>query len=544
MNKFLTIIALAATTAAVAEVKTASWIADGMVLQRNQPIVLCGTADAGEVVEIVLDKKKFSTAATETGTWSIELPAQNPKKKGRTTQLTIAGRAIENVLVGDVFLCSGQSNMELPISRVREMFEQEISTFASDEIRILTVPKTFNFAAPQDDFVGAKWQAIEPANVNNVSAICYFFAKKLVAQTGVPVGIVNASWGGTPIEAWMSEEAISEFPLALAEKKLYENDDYRASIKRTEGMAYHAWNTTLYASDPGKQSATQWSADVVDCADWTTCQMPGQLPIVLPENYAEAANVGRSKAGSHWLRKTFDAPVEVAGKQAVIRLGCIVDADSVWVNGVYVGSTGYMYPPRIYTIPAGVLREGQNNVTVRIVSNGARPELVVEKPYKIIADDVEIALDGQWFYRRGAVMPQAPSMMFFCYKPVCLYNAMIAPLRAMKFAAAVWYQGETNVGREVEYAHLFRAMADDWRRTFSQSELPIYVIELAKYLADDDLDQPAWMRFRDMQRQLPERVEGVHTIENRDLGEWNDIHPLDKKTVAERLATSVRENLK
>lgn len=247
--------------------------------------------------------------------------------------------------------------------------------------------------------------------------------------------------------------------------------------------------------------------------------------------------------GSHWLRKDVDIPQNYSGKEAILRLGCIVDADSVYVNGQFVGTTGYQYPPRIYKIPAGLLKAGKNNVTVRLISNGGQPSFVPEKPYKIIipseGQNEEISLEGTWKYRLGAPMPNAPSMMFFCYKPVCLYNAMIAPLKNYTFNGVIWYQGESNVSRRNEYASLLTAMIADWRRTFDRQDLPFYIVELADFLSKDDIDgRKAWAEMR--QEQAMAAKQNTHTtlIKNSDLGEWNDIHPLNKKTLGERVANA------
>ncbi len=525
---------------ASAEVKLAPWIGNGMVLQREVEATLSGTATPGEVVKVTFKKKTYESTADNEGKWKVSLPKQ---KAGGPYTISIGGREISDVLFGDVFLCSGQSNMELPVERVTDMFADEVAQYENASIRFFTVPKVTNFHAPQTDIPATEWKTCTPASVMSVSALGYFFAKELNAQTGVPVGIVVSAWGGTPIEAWVSEETISAYPLALAEKKLYEDDRYCKEIKVKEGQDYAAWNRVLYAMDPGKQASPQWSKEAVDDSDWTEVDMFDEWIDTRDLTERERLNTSRSDAGSYWLRKTVDLPASMARQKATLRLGCIVDADSVWVNGTFVGNVTYMYPPRIYTIPEGVLREGRNVVVVRVVSNGGKPSFVREKPYKIIVGNEEVSLEGAWKYRRGAVTTPAPSMMFFCYKPVCLYNAMLSPLRDMQVSGAVWYQGESNVGREEEYALLLPDLMTDWRRTFAQPQMPFYIIELAGFLAQDDPDQPAWMRFRDMQREVAEKEQLCEVIYNRDLGEWNDIHPLDKKTLAQRLVDKVLPSL-
>ena len=249
-------------------------------------------------------------------------------------------------------------------------------------------------------------------------------------------------------------------------------------------------------------------------------------------------------AGSHWLRQNVEIPQTWSDKEVTLRLGCIIDADSVYVNGTFVGTTGYQYPPRIYRIPAGTLKPGVNNITVRIISNGGQPRFVQEKPYKLICDNESIDLKEEWKYRLGTPMPSAPNMMFFCYKPVCLYNAMIAPLQHYTLRGTVWYQGESNVSRRNEYATLLTTMIADWRRTFGQPESPFYIVELADYLSKEDISgRKAWAEMRLEQAKAAQATPNAFLIRNSDLGEWNDIHPLDKKTLGNRVADKVLETL-
>lgn len=550
-NKFrlgvAALLCLCAALGAEAKVKLPSLISDGMVLQREQPVKVWGTADAGERVTVKFLtakaapgeacitwpagqkggklKSEYTAVADADGQWSVTLPAM---KAGGPYRMQVNDIELKDVLVGDVWLCSGQSNMELPVSRVTDMFAEEIAAYDNDKIRHIIVPKTYNFHAPQADMPRAAWKPLTQENVMEFSALAYFFARAAYEKTGIPVGLINSSWGGTPVEAWISEEGLKEFPLYINDKRLYEDDGYCARIKRLEGENFHRWNTALYRGDAGLHEATPWYAADYDDSAWTSVDM-----------FARTwGNNGLNPVGgSHWLRKDVTLPASWQGKEAVIRLGCIVDADSVYVNGAFVGTTGYQYPPRIYRIPAGVLKAGRNNVTVRIISNGGQPGFVREKPYKILCGTEEVSLEGEWKYRQGAPMPGAPGMMFFCYKPVCLYNAMIAPLSAYSLKGVIWYQGESNVGRRNEYAPLLTAMIADWRKTFGNEELPFYIVELADFLHQSDTGgRRAWAEMRREQAKAAEMNTNATLIRNSDLGEWNDIHPLDKKTLGQRVA--------
>lgn len=514
-----------------AKVKLPALISDGMVLQREQPLKVWGTADAGENITVKFMKKTYNTTANVDGKWDITLP---PLKAGGPYLMEINDIKLHDILIGDVWLCSGQSNMELPVGRVTDMFAQEIAAYSNEKIRHIIIPKVYNFHTPQEGIPATNWKRLTQESVMEFSALAYFFAKEMYEKTGMPIGLINSSWGGTPVEAWISEEGLKEFPLYINAKRLYEDDNYCSNIKKVEGESFYRWNLALYRGDAGLHESTPWYAANYDDSNWQKVNMFSPT---------WGNNGLNPTGGSHWLRKDVEIPQTWNGKEAVLRLGCIVDADSVYVNGVFVGTTGYQYPPRIYRIPAGVLKAGTNNVTVRLISNGGQPSFVQEKPYKIICGNEEVSLEGEWKYRLGAPMPNAPDMMFFCYKPICLYNAMIAPLKNYAVRGAIWYQGESNVSRRNEYASLLTAMITDWRRTFNNPELPFYIVELADFLHKNDINgRKEWAEMRQEQAKAAEMNTHATLIKNSDLGEWNDIHPLDKKTLGKRVVEAVLKN--
>ncbi len=530
---FTTILLAALCIGAEAKVRIPSVFGDGMVFQRGEPIRVWGRADSGESFGICWKDACHPVTAGEDGRWEIRL---SPCNAGGPYTLKIADITIKDILIGDVFLCSGQSNMELPVSRVTDMFAEEIASYENTQIRQYIVPDTVNFIEPQEDTPESGWKACTQENVMEFSALAYFYAKEIHRKTGVPVGIVNCCWGGTPVEAWTSEEALADFPRHINEKRLYEDPVYCERIKQLEGEDFHRWNTALHDGDPGMNEESPWYAADYHDNDWKTVDLfskdwgnDGHIPL----------------AGSHWLRKNFKVSKKLAGKKAVLRLGCIVDADSVYVNGQFVGTTGYQYPPRIYPIPEGLLKAGVNNVTVRVISNGGQPHFVQDKPYKIICGSKEIDLEGKWKYHLGAPMPKAPEMMFFCYKPVGLYNAMIHPLKNLSFSGVLWYQGESNISNRHEYAAILTAMIGCWRETFNDSGLPFYIVELADFLHKSDTEgRAAWAEMREIQAKAAKMNENTRLIKNSDLGEWNDIHPLDKKTLGKRAAAATLKDLK
>lgn len=530
------------------EIRLANCLGNGMVLQRGVELTIWGFGTAGETVEAsfvktetatalpvpakgkIKSSTKFTAVADTAGQWQITLPAL---KYGGPYALKINDIIVDDILIGDVLLCSGQSNMELPVARVTDMFADEIASYENTRIRQIIIPKEYNFAAPQSDIKPVEWKPLTQADVMQFSALAYFTAKALYAKTGIPVGIVNASWGGTPVEAWIDEEHLVDFPKYINEKRIYEDDDYRRNVKQLEGQAFHRWNVALYRGDAGLHEATPWFSAEYDDSEWTEIDMFSS---------SWATDGLNPCGGSHWLRQHVNVSAECAGQPAVLRMGCIVDSDSLYVNGTFVGSTGYQYPPRIYRLPEGLLHEGDNIITARIVSNGGKPEFIREKPYKIVFRDTEIQLSTKWLYRRGAPMPSAPSMMFFCYKPVCLYNTMIAPIAKMRFGNVVWYQGESNIDRYNEYAALLTTMITNWRETFDNQSLPFFIVELADFLAQDDPGRENWAQLRKAQADAASQTDNATLIKNSDLGEWNDIHPLDKKTLGERVAEAILSN--
>ena len=398
LHRYIVIIVLLfIATASWGEVKLPVILSDGMVMQREKPLKIWGTAEANETVVLSFSKNaaptsskggklknKLSTVTNADGTWEIILPAL---QAGGPSVMQINDITLNDIYIGDVFLCSGQSNMELPVRRVAEAYEEEIKSYSNPLVRQIIIPKEFDFNAPQQDIKPAMWKELNQEKVMSFSAVAYFFAKELINTTNVPVGLINASWGGTPEEARMSEEAIQPFPLYLNDKRRYEDENYRKQIKAVEGQNFAHWNAALYAGDAGLQESTPWFATDYNDNDWE------EVDILNPDWGTNGYNAIN---GSHWFRKDINIPDNWNGKEATLRLGCIVDADSVYVNGVFVGTTGYRYPPRIYKVPANLLKPGKNNITVRLISNGGRPEFVPEKPYKVISGYEEVNPEGNW----------------------------------------------------------------------------------------------------------------------------------------------------
>lgn len=529
MKKMLVFAAFCSVMTMGAVVKPAHIIQDGMVVEYSKPLTLWGTADPNETFDVKINKsRKAKVRADEEGNWEIQLPALKP---GGPYTIQIGDITVSDVLSGDVVLCSGQSNMELFVYRVEDMYGDTIAKYSNDKVRQFIAPKEIAFDGPESDLHGGKWVKTSPSTSANFSALGYFIAMEMNAKTGRPVGIINCSWGGTPIEAWMSEKSLSAYPRQSAQLKIDRDAAYRDRVTATEREKQRRWNAALYAGDPGRKQ--HWEAKTTDISNWDN------VDIIKDKGWTNDGvnNMG----GSHWFVKKINVPTELAAKPAMLRMGVLVDSDSTYVNGEFVGTVSYCYPPRKYKLREGLLQPGENTVAVRLVSNGGRGEFIPEKPYKIVFEGGdEISLEGNWKYKQGMRMPSAPGSTFWCYSPTVLYNSMIAPITKYGVGNVVWYQGESNVSNRNEYGDLLTKMIGLWRTDRQDSSLPFHIVELANYMPEwNKGGRAAWAEMRDVQKKTCEAIDNCNLVENYDLGEWNDIHPLDKLTLAKRVVAKM-----
>ena len=528
----LFLITLFLSVSAFAQVRLPRLVGDGMILQRDVPAKIWGWAAPNEKISLKFRDETHETTADAAGTWEVTLPAQ--KAGGPWTIIVAASNTvrIDNILFGDVWLCSGQSNMETPVSRVTTLFGDEINGYSNPNVRYVKIPLTYDFHAPQTDVASCSWVTLTPTTAPEFSAVAYFFAREMSEKTGVPVGIINSSVGGSPAEAWMGEEALQAFPAHLNDMLLCRSDEFVADMQRLSSLPGRRWHTVLNERDKGLNESVKWSSPDYDDRAWQTVDL-------FDKSWGRNGN--RPANGVFWFRKEVEIPAEYADRPAPLYMGRIVDADSVHVNGVFVGTTGYQYPPRNYTVPAKVLKAGKNIVAVRLVSQAGFPEFVPDKPYKIVLPDREISLEGEWKYNAGALMPPVPGGgIAFQNKPSGLYNAMIAPLKNHAVKGVLWYQGESNTGRHDEYYTLMTALIDGWRKLWNR-DLPFLLVQLANYMEPALVEQRSgWAELREAQRKLSQTVPNTALVVAIDVGEWNDVHPLNKKDVGKRLALQAR----
>jgi sialate O-acetylesterase len=498
-----------------------------MILQRDSKINIWGWASKGEKIKIKFNGKNFKTTANTDGKWLLQLP---PMKAGGPYTMNIDASnhiVINNILIGDVWFCSGQSNMvhQMKLHSVR--YADEIANAHYPEIRHFWIPNMTDLNGPHDDLPLGYWKSANPQDVLDFSAVAYFFAKKIYEKYHVPIGLINASVGGTLIEAWTSEEGLKEFPNIAATIQKNKDTSYVNGITRKRSV-----NSDQKQTDLGMIGS--WFDPGYIPKEWRTINIPG---------YWEDQGV-KDLDGVVWYRKEIDVPASMTNTPSKVFLGRIVDADFLYINGKMVGNTTYQYPQRRYQIPAGILNAGKNVFVVRVINNSGKGGFVPGKPYCLIAGNDTIDLKGDWQYKVGDVFPPAHgggNNFSLNNQPTALYNAMVAPVIHYTIKGFLWYQGEANSSRAKEYAKLLPAMIADWRSKWKEGDIPFLYVQLPNFMEVNYLpSESQWAELREAQlRSLS--VPNVGMAVAIDLGEWNDIHPDRKKEVGERLALAAEK---
>lgn len=492
-----------------AAVRLPALIADRMVLQRDTELKIWGWADSGEKITVRFRGQSYLTEADAAGNWAIRLPAQ---KAGGPYLLQVNEIAIRDVLIGDVWLCSGQSNMETPIERLVERFP-EINESNNHMIRYFKVPTQSALDRRSEIAGGGRWYSAVASEVMNWTALAYFYAQQSYAHTGVPVGMLVSSLGGSNIESWISQDQLKEFPRLLLDRPALDSMHLAQQDRGIRDWIKPDWNDS----------------------SWPTFTVPGWWRDQQLHN-----------KGVVYFRKSFELPGELAGRYGMLYLGTMIDSDSVFVNGHFVGATGYMYPPRKYPVRAGILRAGHNTVTVRLRSTTGNGGFVEGKSYKLLVNDNEINLAGPWKYQVGMDPDLAKS-----YQPRLqninevgskLYNGMIYPIKDVAVSGVIWYQGEANTDSPQTYEQYLRLLIKDWRLTLERPQLPFLLVQLPNYMPKQERpSESGWAGVREAQFKVSRDVPYTALTVNYDIGEWNDIHPLNKKDLAARLLLAARK---
>ena len=549
MRKYLLLCLAFLSLEAVAKISLPQLFQSGMVLQRDKAIPVWGKADAGEMVTIRFNKKQYVTTAGINGKWRINLPKM---KAGGPYTMTVGDIVLTNILIGDVWLLSGQSNIDVTIERVYPQYTQEIDTYENPNVRLFRVQNETDTHGVRDDIkpTPINWKPLNKQNAWLFSAVGYFLGKRMQEQTKVPQGIIVNSWGGTPIEAWISADSLQpDYPLLVKKTQLYQNDSYVKAQAQANMEADRQWQKLLNEQDPGIEQ--NWTAPDFDDADWQTVNQ-------YTTDWALSPKSKRPIIGTIWLRQHIQVDKAHAGKPARLLLGTLFDQDVTYLNGKEIGHTYYQYPPRRYDIPEGMLREGDNVITVRFINKYGMAHFIPEKPYMLAFGDDRMSLNPlptdviplpeNWQMHLGTEMPSCPSGDISLQNlPTTLYNAVLHPLAPYALSGVVWYQGESNTGHPAPYADYLKKMIGCWRDLWHDQQMPFVIVQLANYDGRQQSGFPrpitpqtepmnsGWAQLREAQRIVAKADPRTELAVINDLGETVDIHPLRKKEVAERI---------
>jgi len=511
-----------------AEIHLPQIIGDNMVLQRNQELRIWGWANRMEKVTVHLNEAVESTRAGLDGKWRITLP---PQEAGGPYTMKIRGRNIiklENILIGDVWVCSGQSNMEYRVEAF-PWAEEEASRADFPEIRLFTVPKNTSLT-PADEITGGEWQECGPETVLPFSAVGYFFGRFIHRELDVPVGLLSTNWGGTNIETWTSGEAIGQIPEFTERVATLAEWDADSAFERKKAEMKDIIDKYA-AEEPGIQDGQAvWAENELDLEGW------GRME--LPQLWEGAGLPGLD--GIVWYRLEIELPAEVARRGISLELGPIDDSDWTWVNGHKVGETMQKYNlDRVYEVPPEYLTTGKNIIAVRVEDTGGGGGFHGSaEQMQLVSDDFRISLSGEWRFRvspveldlnMGAIL--GPNS-----NPTLLFNGMIHPILNFRIKGAIWYQGESNASRAYKYRELFPLMIEDWRKHWEYPDMSFMFVQLANFMeASGKPGESTWAELREAQA-MALSLPGTGMAVAIDIGEADDIHPLNKQDVGKRLA--------
>ncbi|MCB0633745.1 MAG: sialate O-acetylesterase [Lewinella sp.] len=514
-----------------AQIRLPKLVGDHMVIQRDQKLKLWGWAGKREKLNITIAGSTYKTRCDKGGNFSVEIP---PLPAGGPLNLVIEGkndtRIVSDILVGDVWVCSGQSNMEWVLRNTKNG-EKAMESANDPKIRHFKIPR-IGATTPQDTLAGGEWEVAGPGTVGNFTAVGYYFAQEIRKATGVPIGLINTSWGGSRIEPWMNASS-----LGYADPQQLMDSLQQEEKKQVEAMEKILREKlgAIPESDLGmKGDVPIWQAPDLNDSDWEFMELPGLW---------EQKGWGFLD-GFAWYRKTITLTAEQAAKKASIGLAMIDDNDITWVNGTKVGTTDSYNELRKYEIPVGILHAGKNKIVIRVHDTGGGGGVYGEAETMFVdLGDETISLAGDWKFKVGFVN-KAPASAGQNQQPTLLYNFMIHPIIWYPIKGALWYQGESNAGgggQAEAYAGQFKSMISLWRDLWGIGDFPFLYVQLANFMQNPDQPENSnWATLRESQTaalELPNTAQAVII----DIGEANDIHPRNKTDVGHRLALAARQ---
>lgn len=503
-----------------------------MVLQHGIRIPVWGTAAPGATVSVAIGGQEKSGVADADGRWQVSLDSL-PLGKALEMKV-VAGETItfSDILVGDVWLCGGQSNMEMPVAGWGSVlnFQEEVAAANYPNIRLMTVKRAWG-KTPIADIQTDGWQPCSPASVGGFSAVGYFFGREIHAKTGLPIGLISCNWGGTPAEAWTSEAGLRDFPeFAERIRLLNATNNPDSMLLANYQRELDTWSATMVKKHSADDA--RWHEPAFGTSDWKT--------MALPKLWEEAGMPGVD--GVVWFRKKIELPATWTGKDISLHLGAIDDIDQTWVNGVKTGSMVHYDAPRIYTVPTQALGAGNRLVVaVKVVDTGGgggfwgSPDSLY-----VSCEGQRISLSGDWSWKLAFAATPAtspPESQHVHCSPSVLYNGMLRPLMPYGLKGVIWYQGESNVPHAHQYASLFPAMIRTWRNDWGQGDFPFIFTQLANYTNPVTTPaEDAWAELREAQTLTLQAVPGTGMAVAIDIGDAADIHPKNKQDVGRRLA--------
>ena len=512
---------------------------DHAVLQRDKPIAVWGLTKPGAGVSVTLAGESASAAADASGKWQAVLA---PLKVGGPYELTAKSSAgntqtVKDVLIGDVYLCSGQSNMELPV-RIASNYDADLNGASNTKIRLFHVQRFSSFMAHETFGSDASWSVTSPASVKDFSATCYYFGRELQPAVNLPIGLIEDSWGGSVLQTWLSTETMRK--IGGYEDQLDMMGDYvrspEASLKKWMEYTDGWWR----AHDPASAASPPWSSPSYDDSAWDQ---------IIPAGDWEGWGVKALSAfdGIVWMRKSFTLTAAQAKGDAVLSLGPVDDIDTTWINGVEVGGQEGWDTPRVYKVPAGMLHEGTNLLAVGVLDIGAGGGIWGPADAKTLkfANGTLLKLNTPWRYRISAPLTQTGGMEHAPWLKESglsmLHNGMILPLGRTAMRGILWYQGESDTWQAKEYGRLLSALIADWRQRFG-TDVPFIVVQLPGYGPPlTTPDESKWADLREVQRRVVDETPNAGLAVTIDLGQRDNIHPINKQEVGRRLALVARK---
>lgn len=502
---------------------------DHMVIQRNQPIVVCGWADADESIKISFNNLEKTSIVNDQGDWIVTLPMM---KEGGPFEMIISSTdekiVVEDILIGDVWLCSGQSNMEWIVANSNNA-EDEIKNSADNKLRQFDIPNTSS-ENPQNDLSGGDWKISNPQNTGEFSATAYFFAKELRKHINVPIGLINSSWGGSRIETWMSSRSlnIKDQQQPMEQVKRQTDNDYKLQLEKFSKMFPGISDVDLGMD--GDQPL--WASVELNESDWKNITVPGY--------WEDLGFEGLDGIG--WYRLTFYLTAEETKWECELDLGKIDDSDITWINGIKVGEMTQAWDQlRVYKIPANVLKEGKNVLCVRVDDTGGSGGIYGEISTIYIKSSAMVKpLTGSWKFKIGAVKKTDIAVNQI---PTLLFNSMIYPILNFPIKGVIWYQGESNASfaDAPNYSNLFIDMIKDWRALWNVGDFPFLFVQIANYLQPaNQPSESSWAILRESQTDALSLSNTGQAI-IIDIGEANNIHPRNKQDVGLRLSLAARK---